>query len=162
MAAAQSDRFAGVVASAGLYDLAGTVGTLGPRTRAMPDNGIVTNYAWAETGQGRMGAPPWTVPARYVANSPIYLADRIRAPMLITAADQDVSPLNQAEQLFSALYRQGKNAQLVTYWGEGQVIAGPANLRDYCERVITFFRETLKARAPTDGGFEVHDPGPEL
>jgi len=82
--------------------------------------------------------------------------------MLITAADQNVSPLNQAEQLFSALYRQGKNAQLVTYWGEGHVIAGSANLRDYYARVIAFFGETLKARAPTKGLDEVHDPWPEL
>jgi dipeptidyl aminopeptidase/acylaminoacyl peptidase len=145
MAAAQTSRFAGVVASSGLYDLAGTIGTFGPVSRAMPERGlpIASRYAWAEEGQGRMGAPPWVAPSRYIANSPVYIADRITTPILITAADQDVSPMGQAEQLFSALFRQGKDAQLVTYWGEGHVIASPTNVRDYYDRVAAFFARTL-------------------
>ncbi|MET0569390.1 MAG: prolyl oligopeptidase family serine peptidase [Hyphomicrobiaceae bacterium] len=145
MAAAQSKAYRAVIASSGIYDLAATIGTFGPRTRAMPERvlPIAGNYAWAEAGQGRMGAPPWAVTNRYVANSPIYLANRISAPMLITAADQDVSPLNQAEELFSALFRQGKDAQLVTYWGEGHVVSSPANLRDLYGRVIRFLAAEL-------------------
>ncbi len=146
---ATSSRFRAVVASAGLYDLAGTIGTFGPSARAMPENGvpIASLYAWAERGQGRMGAPPWLAPARYVANSPVYVANRMHAPMLIIGADRDVSPLGEAEQLFSALYRQGKDAELVTYWGEGHVVASPANLRDLYARVIAFFRDNLGGEA---------------
>jgi len=146
---AASSRFRAVVASAGLYDLAGTIGTFGPSARAMPENGvpIASLYAWAERGQGRMGAPPWRAPMRYVDNSPVYVADRMHAPMLIIGADRDVSPLGQAEQLFSALYRQGKDAELVTYWGEGHVVASPANLRDLYARVIAFFRDNLGEEA---------------
>ena len=149
MAAAQSKTYRAVIASSGIYDLAATVGTFGPRTRAMPERmlPIASNYAWAEEGQGRMGAPPWVVTNRYVANSPVYHADRISAPMLIIAADQDVSPLNQAEQLFSALFRQGKDAQLVTYWGEGHVVSSPANLRDFYDRVIGFLETELGTKA---------------
>lgn len=152
---ATSSRFRAVVASAGLYDLAGTIGTFGPSARAMPENGvpIASLYAWAERGQGRMGAPPWLAPARYVANSPVYVADRMHAPMLIIGADRDVSPLGQAEQLFSALYRQGKDAELVTYWGEGHVVASPANLRDLYARVIAFFRDNFGTEAePSHAG----------
>jgi acetyl esterase/lipase len=149
MAAAQSKAYRAVIASSGIYDLAATIGTFGPRTRAMPERvlPVAGNYAWAEEGQGRMGAPPWVATNRYVANSPLYLADRISAPMLITAADQDVSPLNQAEQLFSALFRQGKDAQLVTYWGEGHVVSSPANLRDFYDRVIGFLETELGTKA---------------
>ncbi|VWX49768.1 prolyl oligopeptidase family serine peptidase [Novosphingobium sp. 9U] len=148
MAASQSSRFHAIVASSGIYDLAGTVGTFGPGTRASPERmlPVAANYAWAEEGQGRMGGAPWSVPLRYVANSPVYLADKIQAPMLITAADQDVSPLGQAEQLFSALFRQGKPAQLVTYWGEGHVVSSPANLRDLYARVTAFFRSELNSK----------------
>ena len=35
----------------------------------------------------------------------------------------------QGEEMFSALYRQGKDAQLMTFWGEGHVISSPANIR---------------------------------
>lgn len=154
MASTQSQRYRAVVASAGIYDLAGTIGTFGPLTRALPTRvlPIASQYAWAEEGQGRMGAPPWAAPQRYLANSPVYLAQRIRAPMLITAADQDVSPLGQAEQLFSALFRQGKDAQLVTYWGEGHVVSSPANLHDLYGRVVAFLRDEFARPAPAHDG----------
>lgn len=146
MASAQSDQFRAVVASAGVYDLAGTVGTFGPGARVKPDHGIfvAASYAWAEGGQGRMGGPPWAQAGRYVANSPVYLADHIHAPMLIIGADRDYSPVGQAEELFSALFRQGKDAQLLTYWGEGHVIASPANVRDLYERVVDFLDVHLR------------------
>ncbi|MGK2912339.1 MAG: alpha/beta hydrolase family protein [Sphingobium sp.] len=145
MAAAQTDRFRAVVASSGIYDLAGVVGTFSPTTRNSPEQGlpIASRFAWAESGQGRMGGPPWQLSSRYIANSPVYLAQKISAPLLIIAADRDVSPLGQAEQLFSALFRQGNDAQLVTYWGEGHVVGSPGNLRDMYARVFAFLARTL-------------------
>lgn len=150
MAAAQSERFRGVVASAGLYDLAATIGTFARQGRLSPEAGlaIAASYGWAEAGQGRMGLAPWLAPARYIANSPVYQAGRVKTPMLIVGADRDFSPIEQGEQLFSALFRQGKDAQLVTYWGERHVIGSPANLRDFYARVIGFLQENLVDRAP--------------
>lgn len=146
MAGTEGNAYRAIIASAALYDLAGTVGTFGPTMRIAPEHGvwIASAYAWAEAGQGRMGSAPWDAPMRYVANSPVYRADRIRTPMLLIAADRDFSPLGQAEQLFSALFRQGKDAQLVTYWGEGHVVASPANLADLYRRVIAFLRDNLR------------------
>lgn len=143
-----------IIASAALYDLAGTVGTFGPSMRIAPEQGvwIASAYAWAEAGQGRMGSAPWDAPMRYVANSPVYRADRIRTPMLLIAADRDFSPLGQAEQLFSALFRQGKDAELVTYWGEGHVVASPANLADLYRRVIAFLRDNLRPSPAAHAG----------
>jgi dipeptidyl aminopeptidase/acylaminoacyl peptidase len=148
MAAAQNSYFRAVVASSGIYDLAATAGTFGRAMRLSPEEGLnlAASYAWAENGQGRMGVAPWVAPMRYIANSPIYLADRVQVPMLIVGADRDFSPIEQGEQLFSALFRQGKDAQLVTYWGEGHVIGSPANLRDFYARVIGFLREHLVPR----------------
>ena len=149
MAAAQSDRFRAIVASAGIYDLAAIAGTFGRHMRLAPEEGlqVAAAYGWAEIGQGRMGQPPWLASDRYVANNPIYQADRIKAPMLILGADRDFSPIEQGEQLFSALFRQGKDAQLVTYWGEGHVIGSPENLRDFYRRVIGFLKDNLSLRA---------------
>ena len=149
MAAAQSRRFRAVVASAGIYDLAATAGTFGRAMRLSPEEGlnVAASYAWAENGQGRMGVAPWKAPGRYIANSPIYQADRVNVPMLIIGADRDFSPVEQGEQLFSALFRQGKDAQLITYWGEGHVIGSPANLRDFYARVIGFLADNLAVKA---------------
>ena len=141
----QSRRYKAVVAQAGVYDLGAVPGTLMPQTQLAPQHGLFIgeNFAYVETGQGRMGEPPWSAPMRYVRNSPVYRADKITTPMMIVATDQDVSPLPQAEQLFSALFRQDKDAELVTYWGEGHVVGSPYNLRDLYRRVFTWFDRFL-------------------
>lgn len=146
MAASQSQRYRAIILWSGIYDLAGTIGALSPIERAAPDHGIwaAASFAWAEAGQGRMGVPPWRAPMRYAANSPVYRVDRIVTPVLIIAADRDISPLGQAEQLFTSLVRQGRDAQLVTYWGEGHVLASPANVRDFDSRLQRFLNREFE------------------
>jgi len=143
--AAHTCRYATAIASAGLYDLGAAIGVFGPTMRLAPETGIPIGlqFAWAETGQGRIGVPPWVNPARYIAASPAYRADRIETPMLLIAADRDVSPVQQAEELFSALFRQDKDAELVTYWGEGHVIGSLANVRDMYQRAFEWLDKTL-------------------
>jgi len=150
MVASESRRYSAVVASAGIYDLGAVPGTFAPGGRLSPDAGVEVpeRFSWAETGQGRMGVPPWVDPARYVANSPIYRAGKIDTPMLIAAADKDVSPLEQAEQMFSALARQGKDAELLTYWGEGHVLGSPANIRDFYRRIFDWLDVNLSRTSP--------------
>lgn len=140
-------RYAAGIASAGVYDLAAVAGTLGPSTRLAPEMnfGVAQQFAWAETGQGGLGVTPWVDPARYIAASPVYQAGRIRTPLLIFAADRDSSPIAGAEQLFTALARQQKDAMLVTYWGEGHVVGGPANLRDFYRRIFKWLGRTMEA-----------------
>jgi hypothetical protein len=53
--------------------------------------------------------------------------------------DIDEVPLSQAEEFFASLYRQGKAAQLVRYWGENHVIQSPANYRDMWTRMLSWF-----------------------
>lgn len=60
-----------------------------------------------EAGQGRIGAPPWKDAAAYLRNSPLFYADRIETPLLIVQGDMDYVAIQQGEELFSALYRQG-------------------------------------------------------
>lgn len=145
MIATQTCRYATAILSAGIYDLGAIPGIFGPTLRLAPEQGIPIGlqFAWAETGQGGLGVPPWADPERYISASPVYRADRIALPMLIIAADRDVSPMQQAEQLFSALFRQGKDAELVTYWGEGHGIGSPPNVRDLYDRVFTWLDKTL-------------------
>lgn len=139
--ATETDRFAAIVVSSGIYDLTSFQGTFAPTARRNPGFGlgILPWAGWTETGQPRLAATPWSNAQRYVANSPIYHADRIATPLLIMADDRDFTPLQQGEQLFSALYRQGKDAALVSYWGENHVLMSPANIRDAYGRVFAWF-----------------------
>ncbi len=106
----------------------------------------------AESGQHRLGAPPWKDPQRYIRNSPLFYADRVETPLLIIQGDMDYVPLQQGEQFFSALYRQGKRARFVRYWGEGHVLEGPPNIRDMWEQIFAWFHEFLAAPTDADAG----------
>ncbi len=152
MLATRTPRFRSIIASAGLYDLVSAYGTFLPNTRLHPEDGLGIDAmtGWSEQGQARLGGAPWQVPATYVANSPIFAADRIQAPVLLLQGDQDIASLTQAQELFSALYRQNKDAMLVSYWGEGHVVESPANLRDLYTRVFTWLDRTLRSPAPAN------------
>jgi dipeptidyl aminopeptidase/acylaminoacyl peptidase len=115
-----------------------------------------------ESGQGRMGVPPWADPARYARNSPLLQADAITTPLLLAHGDQDGAvPLTQSEAMFSALYRQNKDALLVTYWGEGHYISSPGNVRDLYARVREFLDAHLALpTTAAEGPAESPAPGP--
>lgn len=155
LVATQTDRFKAIVASAGLYDLVSQRGTFAPSTRLDPGQGqsIVATAGLIESLQPRLGTTPWTDPAPYLASSVVFHADRIHTPMLIQAGDADPLSLQQGEELFSALYRQGKDAELLSYWGEGHVLSSPANVRDFHERMFDWFDCHFDpARTRCDGG----------
>ena len=143
--ATQTQRYRAIIASSGIYDLGSLPGTLTPWSRMNPQQGLPMDARaiWITSGQGRMGVLPWEDPARFVANSPLYQAGRIATPLLIITADRDAVPMQQAEQLFSALYVQDKNAQLLTYWGEGHAIGSLANAEDMYGRIFAWLEACL-------------------
>lgn len=143
-AATRSHRYRAYVASAAPSDLGGVWGRLSIVQSATPAPGLsLVGAGWAENGQARLSAPPWAVSGEYIAASPFYAADRVTAPVLLLHGEADDVPLGQANAMFSALQRQGKDAQLVTYFGEGHVFGSPGNLRDLYERVLQFLDVTM-------------------
>lgn len=145
MAAAQSDRFRSVVASAAPSDLAAVYTDFSPHLSVLPQDGIDLNsgFGWAERGQGGLGVAPWEDPERYRRNSPIYQADQIKASVLLIHGDSDFIRLSQAQRMFAALYRQGKDAELLTVYGEGHIVSSPANLREVYRRIFDWLAATL-------------------
>jgi dipeptidyl aminopeptidase/acylaminoacyl peptidase len=94
-----------------------------------------------EKFQPAMGNPPWKDFSRYIRNSPIYYVDRVKTPLLMIHADLDSISMTQAEEFFASLYRQGKTAELVRYWGESHVIGSPSNVRDQWSRIFAWLDE---------------------
>lgn len=160
----QTDRFRAAVAVGGYADLVAKWSSLPVPHRPRPDEGVRSNYVTGgmESGQGRMGVPPWADPARYARNSPLLQADAITTPLLLAHGDQDGAvPLTQSEAMFSALYRQNKDALLVTYWGEGHYISSPGNVRDLYARVREFLDAHLALpTTAAEGPAESPAPGP--
>lgn len=143
MAATQSPRFKTVIASAAPTDLAAMYGAFDPHLETEVQDGVNlnANFGWSELGQAGLKVPPWRDPGLYRRNSPYALADQISAPVMLIHGDGDFVRLSQAQAMFAALYRQGKDAELVTYFGEGHIVSSPANLRDMYQRMIGWLRD---------------------
>lgn len=150
MAAAQSARFRAVIASAAPTDLAALRGAFTPQTAVAPEDGLelAMGPGWTEAGQGGLGVSPWADPDRYRRNSPVFLAERIAAPVLLVQGDRDNISITQGQAMFSALWRLGRDAQFITLWGEGHVPASPANLRETYRRAISFLADCFDAPSP--------------
>jgi dipeptidyl aminopeptidase/acylaminoacyl peptidase len=138
----QTQRFKAAISLAGATNLVSQYGTFDARLRYGPrPHANLTNLARMEVGQSNLGGAPWQAVERYARNSPIrYVAD-IRTPLMIVQGDLDFVAMQQGEELFTALYRLGRRAQLVRYWGEGHEVRSPANVRDFWARALAWLDE---------------------
>lgn len=142
----QTNRFKAAIALAGVSDLVSLYGIFDARQRY--DNFVQEGFfagRLSESGQTRMGSPPWKDTARYIRNSPVFWADRVETPLMIVQGDMDYVALEQGEEFFSALYRQGKRAKFVRYWGEAHILSSPANIRDLWQKIYDWFDQYLSA-----------------
>jgi dipeptidyl aminopeptidase/acylaminoacyl peptidase len=142
----QTDRFKAAIALAGISDWTSLYGTFDARQRYQPN--VIQNDEFAEQlmedGQGNFGAPPWVDPARYERNSPLTYVANVHTPVLIIQGDLDYVSMTQGEEFFTALYRQGKRAEFVRYWGEDHVLRSEANVRDCWQRIAQWLKEFLR------------------
>jgi len=138
----QINRFKAAVAMAGYSDLISGYGQ--PGINRYDDYAhellTATQQPNIET-VFHLGGPPWKDMGRYLRNSPIFYADRVQTPLMIIHGDLDGVPIEQAEEFFMAMYRQGKRAEFVRYWGEGHVILSPPNIQDMWNRIFAWFEE---------------------
>lgn len=158
-AASQSERFKSVVAVSGLHDLTAMWGGFALHQWVNPEDGLSSPLTLGsiEGGQPHMGAPPWAAPEKYRAGSNVFAADRITAPVLLVHGEVDEVRVSQSQAMFTALYRQGKDARYVTYWGEDHVLTSPANIADFFTLVLDWFRTTLP---PGPANSAPRTPGP--
>jgi len=139
----QSARFKAAVAVAGTYDWASAWGTFAAMGRYGDDLAqLVIGFAGENIQQRPATATPWSDLGLYQRNSPLTYVERVRAPVLLIHGDQDSNvPMEQSEQLFSALVRLQKRASFVRYWGEQHALESPANVRDSWQRRLAWFDE---------------------
>jgi dipeptidyl aminopeptidase/acylaminoacyl peptidase len=98
-----------------------------------------------EKTQSRIGGSLWQYPGRFVENSPLFHADRIKTPLLMLHNDRDEAvPWQQGIEYYLALRRLGKEAYLFNYPGEGHGLRQRVNQVDYTVRMQQFFDHHLK------------------
>jgi dipeptidyl aminopeptidase/acylaminoacyl peptidase len=127
----ETDRFKAAISMSGPADLISMYGTFWPEERyGAVGAGVQFRYHWSEVGQADLGGEPWNRGEQYLRNSPPIFADRIHTPLLIIHGDLDSVPVEQAEEMFSALLRQGKKCRFVRYYGQSHIFDNPSSIRN--------------------------------
>ena len=94
-----------------------------------------------EHDQSRIGGSLWKTPLRYIENSPIFTADKIRTPLLMMHNDEDGAvPWYQGIEYFIALRRLRKPVWLLGSLMQAAAVLG-------C--------------AAAAGGLSLFEPGPD-
>lgn len=77
-----------------------------------------------------MGGAPDEIPQIYHDRSPLYMADRIRAPVILMQGDIDkVVPPEQSEAIFDVLQKQGVKTKYLVFEGEGHGFRKAENIK---------------------------------
>lgn len=157
VAATQTHRFKAIIAQAGPSDFVANWASTDPYVLTAPEDGgpNPTFLGYNETGQGGLKGPPWRETERYLRNSPLFQADMVTTPVMLIYGEQDFIALAQGQAMFNALYRQDKDATLVTLFGESHLPASPANLRALYGEVLPWLADRLGASsisAETEAG----------
>ena len=109
--------------------------------------GIPRQFQYEHT-QSRIGGTPWEYPMRFIENSPIFMVDRVKTPLLMIHNDaDDAVPWYQGIELYLALRRLDKEVYLFSYNGEPHGLRRRVNQKDYTVRLQQFFDYFLKGAA---------------
>ncbi len=116
-----------------------------------------------ERTQSRIGETLWDAREKYIANSPVFFADKINTPLLILHNDEDGAvPWYQGIELFVAMRRLGKKAWMMNYNGEPHWVMKPENRLDFAKRMQQFFDHYLQGEPEPQwmaGGIPAVDKG---
>lgn len=100
-----------------------------------------------EQWQNRMGITLWDHPEQYIENSPIFLANQVRTPILTIANKNDLNvPFAQGIEWFLALRRLGKPCWMLQYDGQDHGLDNKDCYKDYVVRMTQFFDHYLKGK----------------
>jgi dipeptidyl aminopeptidase/acylaminoacyl peptidase len=135
----QTDLFAAAVAGAPITNFLSFAGAI----HWTP--GIAEFDHW-ETGQARMGAPPWETWEAHVRNSPAASITRLKTPMLMMFGDADGTvDWHQGVEFYNFARRAGrKDFILLVYPGEDHGLRKKENQIDYHRRILQWFGHYLK------------------
>jgi dipeptidyl aminopeptidase/acylaminoacyl peptidase len=134
-----TERYAAAVSCRGVYDMTAEM--------------LSGDLGGPNFGRYEFGAQPWEEPELYRYASPLTYATRIRTPLLIQHAEQDLRcPMTQAEELFSVLRSLRRPVRLMRTPGESHELtrSGTPHRRiENLERIRDWFVHYLVAGART-------------
>ena len=88
---------------------------------------------------------PWENKAVWEKVSPFYRVNSITTPALFMGGDSDSNvPILGSEQMYQALKRLGRTAELVVYPGEYHEFKTPSHIKDRLERYLAWYNHYVK------------------
>ncbi|WP_165357497.1 prolyl oligopeptidase family serine peptidase [Sphingosinicella sp. CPCC 101087] len=143
----QTNRFRAAAAIAGITDFTTHYNEFDRAARDYPGIEHEKSINWEITEQVApgFGISSFEDPDLYARASPLRYVTQVQTPMLLIHGEHDKrGPMTQAESFFYSLYRQGKTARLLRYWGESHALAqSPANIRNIYEEILAWFATYL-------------------
>ena len=135
----RTDIFAASVAGAPITNFLSFAG-------AIHWNPGISEFDHWETGQARMGVPPWEDFDAYLRNSPIHQVDQLDTPMLMMFGDADgVVDWHQGIEFYNFARRAGADDfVMLVYPGEDHGLRKKENQIDYHRRILEWFGHWLK------------------
>ncbi len=139
----QTNIFAAAIAGAPVSNMTSAYGGI------RWESGLARLFQYEEE-QSRIGGSLWEYPERYIENSPVFFADRIKTPLLIQFGDEDGAvPWYQGIELYLAMRRLGKDCVFLEYRGEPHHLNQYPNKVDYTIKFKEYLDHYLKgAPAP--------------
>ena len=136
----QTDRFKAAVAGAPVSNMTSAYGGI------RWGSGLTRQFQYEWT-QSRIGENLWEAPMRYLENSPVFMADRVKTPLLMIHNDQDDAvPWYQGIEYYLALRRLDKECYLLNYNGQPHNLSNRTAARDFSVRMFQFFEHHLKGK----------------
>jgi dipeptidyl aminopeptidase/acylaminoacyl peptidase len=87
---------------------------------------------------------PFDPASQYQTRSPLAHHASVTTPMLLTAGSRDLAtPVNQAQQMYTALAERGVETALAIYPEEGHGVQAPRALVDQCARMVAWFERFM-------------------
>ena len=134
----QTSRFKAVEAGAVVANMTSAYGGI------RWGSGLPRQFQYEKT-QSRIGGSLWEYPLRFIENSPLFQADRVKTPILMVHNDaDDAVPWYQGIEYYLALRRLGKEVYMFSYAGEPHHLQRRANQKDYARRLAEYFAFELK------------------
>lgn len=107
-------------------------------------SGLVRQFQYEKT-QSRIDGTPWNSFQRYLENSPVFFADKVKTPLLLMHNDKDGAvPWWQSIEYFTALRRLDKPVWMAVYNNEDHNLIQRKNRKDWSIRMQQFFDHYLK------------------
>lgn len=131
--AAKTDRFAAFISHAGISSLASYWG--------------VGDWGYTYSGVATAQSFPWNRKDIYVGQSPLFMAERVTKPVLLTHGDADNNvPPGESYQMFAALKMQGKEVALLTFAGQQHFILEHDKRMQWMRSIIAWWDKWLKGQ----------------